>query len=346
MKSSFAARVIAWQKTHGRHDLPWQGTRDAYRIWLSEVMLQQTQVATVIPYYQRFVDRFPTVQALATAESDEVMSLWSGLGYYSRARHLHACARAVVADHAGQFPATAAELVELPGIGESTAAAIAAFAFGARAAILDGNVKRVFARHFGVAGWPGATAVQKALWAIAAAELPERGIEPYTQGLMDLGATVCTRGRPACEACPVSASCVALKQNRIGELPSPRPARARPVRYASLALLLDGERVLLEQRAATGIWGGLSSLPEFEPELDEAGFAAAVAARYGLGVRSLRRLDDVVHDFSHYRFVMQPWFARITPGSLAEVKGRWLDLTDTGEAPLPAPVKRLLLALA
>ena len=343
---SFATRLVAWQKVHGRHDLPWQGGRDAYRVWLSEVMLQQTQVATVIPYYRRFVERFPSVQALAAAASDEVMGLWSGLGYYSRARNLHACAQVVMERYGGEFPRTAAELVTLPGIGESTAAAIAAFAFGERAAILDGNVKRVFARHFGVDGWPGATAVQKRLWAIAERELPARGIEPYTQGLMDLGATVCTRGKPACLSCPVAASCVALKEGRIAELPAPRPARERPVRHATLALLLDGERVLLEQRAATGIWGGLVSLPEFEPELDEAGFSAAVAARFGFGTRSLRRLDDVVHDFSHYRFVMQPWFARVAPGRASEAQGRWLDLAATAEAPLPAPIKRLLLALA
>lgn len=340
---SFAGRVIAWQRRHGRHDLPWQGTRDAYRVWLSEVMLQQTQVATVIPYYQRFLARFPGVDSLAAAPAEEVMSLWAGLGYYSRARNLHACAKAVVAQHGGEFPRSAAALTELPGIGESTAAAIAAFAFGERAAILDGNVKRVFARHFGVAGWPGATAVAKQLWAIAAAELPARGIEPYTQGLMDLGATVCTRGTPACAACPVATSCAALQQDRIAELPAPRPRRERPVRVATIAVLLDGDAVLLEQRPGSGIWGGLLALPEFAADLDEDGLAAAVGERLGLALRGARPLPEIVHDFTHYRFVMQPWVARVAgPVALAEPVGRWLPLTQVGEAPLPAPLRRLL----
>lgn len=344
--SSFAGRVIAWQRKHGRHDLPWQGTRDAYRVWLSEVMLQQTQVATVIPYYQRFLARFPTVQSLAAAPAEDVMSLWAGLGYYSRARNLHACARAVVEQHGGEFPRSAAALTELPGIGESTAAAIAAFAFGERAAILDGNVKRVFARHFGVEGFPGAAPVAKRLWAIAVAELPAQGIESYTQGLMDLGATVCTRGAPACDVCPVVASCVAHREGRIAELPAPRPRRERPVRSATVMVLLDGDAVLLEQRAATGIWGGLLSLPEFAADLDEDGLADLVLERLGLAMRSARALPEIVHDFTHYRFVMQPWVARVAAPAVSEAVGRWLPLAQVGEAPLPAPVRKLLAGLA
>ncbi|MGE5622963.1 MAG: A/G-specific adenine glycosylase, partial [Bacillota bacterium] len=205
----FSAQVIRWQKQHGRHALPWQNTRDAYRIWLSEIMLQQTQVAAVIPYYQRFLERFPDVFVLAAAPAEEVMAYWSGLGYYSRARNLHRCAQRVVSEYGGVFPSDPVLLADLPGIGRSTAAAIAAFAYGARAAILDGNVKRVFCRVFGVDGFPGTKPVEDKLWRRAIALLPQDDIEAYTQGLMDLGATVCTRSSPSCEACPLAQRCVA-----------------------------------------------------------------------------------------------------------------------------------------
>ena len=267
---SFADRVIRWQQSHGRRDLPWQGTRDAYRIWVSEIMLQQTQVAAVIPYYTRFLQRFPDVCALASSPSPDVMAAWAGLGYYSRARNLHRCAQAVVERHEGRFPATVDALSALPGIGRSTAAAIAAFAFGERAAILDGNVKRVFARHFGVEGYPGATAVERRLWSIAERELPASGIEGYTQGLMDLGATLCVRVRPRCGDCPVAVTCVAKAQGRTAELPAPRPAKARPVRHATVVIVRDDRgALLLETRPPTGIWGGLVSLPEFDAEADD-----------------------------------------------------------------------------
>lgn len=347
MKSSgFAERVLEWQGLHGRHGLPWQGRRDAYRIWLSEVMLQQTQVATVIPYYERFLAHFPDVAALAAAPAETVMSLWAGLGYYSRARNLHACAKLVVERHGGRFPQTQAELAELPGIGRSTAAAIAAFAFGERAAILDGNVKRVFARHFGIAGWPGAGPVEKALWLRASQELPERGIEAYTQGLMDLGALICTRSRPRCPTCPVAASCVALREDRIAELPSPRPPKARPIRHLTVAILLDADKVWIEPRGARGIWGGLYSLPEFAADLDEAGFSEAVRREFGLVTRSHRALTELTHDFTHYRLVMQPWFARVEAGTLAQARGKWMALSEVEGAALPAPIKRLLASLA
>lgn len=343
---SFAERVLEWQGIHGRHDLPWQGRRDAYRIWLSEVMLQQTQVATVIPYYERFLARFPDVEALAAAPSEDVMALWAGLGYYSRARNLHACAKLLVERHGGRFPQTQEALAELPGIGRSTAAAIAAFAFGERAAILDGNVKRVFARHFGIAGWPGAGPVEKALWSRALQELPEQGIEAYTQGLMDLGAMVCTRTQARCEVCPVATSCVALQEDRISELPAPRPSKARPVRHLTVAILLDEDRVWIEPRGARGIWGGLFSLPEFAADLDEAEFSETVRRELGLATRSHRELPELIHDFTHYRLVMQPWFARVEAGALGEARGKWLALADVEGAALPAPIKRLLTSLA
>src|SRR6267142_1169437 len=249
---SLAAKLIAWQRRHGRHDLPWQGTRDPYRIWLSEVMLQQTQVSSVIPYYQRFIKKYPTVQGLARATEDEVLQLWSGLGYYARGRNLHRAAGVIAKSG---FPRTAEKIAELPGVGRSTAAAIAAFAYGERGAILDGNVKRVLARVFALSD-------EKALWPLAERLLPKRGIEAYTQALMDLGATVCARRKPLCERCPVARDCGARKQNRIDELPAPRPRRELPQKQVTWLVLRHAGAVLVERRPAPGIWGGLWCPPE------------------------------------------------------------------------------------
>ncbi len=345
----FSDLLVAWQRRHGRHGLPWQGTRDAYRIWLSEIMLQQTQVATVVPYYLRFLARFPDVGALAAAPIDDVMSAWAGLGYYSRARNLHRCAQAIVADHGGAFPASAEQLEQLPGIGRSTAAAIAVFAFGERAAILDGNVKRVFARHFGVGGYTGAVATERILWNRAAAELPSADIETYTQGLMDLGATICVRARPRCDACPVRPTCIALRDERIAELPAPRPSRARPLRAATLALITDDAgAILLERRAPTGIWGGLLSAPEFDADLSDAALQSAIAKRFGLRGSVEQRLDTVRHEFSHYSFLMHPCVVRAMGAiGVAEAAGlEWLGADEVDHAALPAPLRRLLRALA
>ncbi len=228
--ATFAPRLLAWHRQCGRHDLPWQNTRDAYRIWLSEIMLQQTQVDTVIPYYARFLAAFPDIASLAAAPVDAVMGLWSGLGYYARARNLHACAQRVVSEHGGVFPATAEQIATLPGIGRSTAAAIAAFSQGERVAILDGNVKRVLCRAFGVEGFPGSAPVEKQLWALAEALLPEAQIGNYIQAQMDLGATVCTRGTPKCAACPLAEDCVARLSDRIASLPMPRPRNPSGIR--------------------------------------------------------------------------------------------------------------------
>src|ERR1700682_5011018 len=259
---AFSEKLIAWQRRHGRHDLPWQGTRDPYRIWLSEVMLQQTQVATVVPYYERFIARYPGFSELARASEDEVLKLWSGLGYYARGRNLLLAARAVAAR--GEFPRTADEIAELPGVGRSTAAAIAAFAFGERAAILDGNVKRVLARCFGIEGWPGEAAVGRALWSVAERLLPKRGLEAYTQALMDLGATVCTSRQPKCDACPVRSICTARKQGRVADIPARRPRRVLPRRSVTWLVLRHEGGVLVERRPAPGIWGGLWCFPELE----------------------------------------------------------------------------------
>jgi A/G-specific adenine glycosylase len=341
---SFADRVIRWQQSHGRRDLPWQGTRDAYRIWVSEIMLQQTQVAAVIPYYARFLQRFPDVVALASSPSPDVMAAWAGLGYYSRARNLHRCAQTVVECYEGRFPPELDALAKLPGIGRSTAAAIAAFAFGERAAILDGNVKRVFARHFGVEGYPGATAVERQLWSIAEQELPASGIESYTQGLMDLGATLCVRARPRCGDCPVAGTCVARAQGRTSELPAPRPAKARPVRHATVVIVRDDRgALLLETRPPNGIWGGLVSLPEFDAEADDQQLQSAIAERYALQVDLMERLPELRHEFSHYSLVMHPRVAAVRRAlGAASSTSQWIGPDALQDAALPAPVKRLL----
>ena len=341
---SFSGRIIEWQLVHGRHGLPWQGTRDAYRIWLSEVMLQQTQVATVLPYYQRFLARFPDVASLAAAAPAEVMALWSGLGYYARARNLHRAAREVVERFGGVFPARAEELETLPGIGRSTANAIAAFSSGQRRAILDGNVRRVLARHAAVAGNPSSAAVLAGLWQVAESRLPEAGIEAYTQGMMDLGADVCLPRNPLCLTCPVAEDCRARIEGRIAELPGKkRRAEPRRRRVAMLVVLSKGE-VLLERRPPSGIWGGLWSLPEAPAEAKPA---EVLETEWGLTAKNVEPLAPFEHAFTHFTLEVVPW--RMTLGRGAKLnEGReasWLPLSDIGGAALPSPVKKLLARL-
>jgi A/G-specific adenine glycosylase len=340
----FATRLVRWHKHHGRHDLPWQGTRDPYRIWVSEIMLQQTQVSAVIPYFERFMASFPTLASLADASSDAVMQHWSGLGYYSRARNLHAAAKIVQSGHAGRFPPSAEQIATLPGIGRSTAAAIAAFAFGERAAILDGNVKRVLCRAFGIDGFPGEGNTEKKLWALAESLLPEARIEIYTQALMDLGATLCTRGKPACETCPLAADCIAKLEGRTGELPTPRQRKAVPSRNTAMLMLVRDGNVLLELRPPAGIWGGLWSLPETATDAD---LEAACTLRFGVKLESAERLAPVKHGFTHFTLGIQPVLCRVggVVNTLAEPGYRWFSLDEVAGAGLPAPVKRLLLAL-
>jgi A/G-specific adenine glycosylase len=337
----FAPRLIAWHRKHGRHDLPWQRTRDAYRIWLSEIMLQQTQVSIVIPYYRRFLAEFPDVLALAGAPVDRVLELWSGLGYYRRAHHLYEAARAIVTRHGGQFPRDAEAIATLPGVGRSTAAAIAAFAFGERSAILEGNVKRVLARHRGVEGYPGTPKVQAKLWSIADSLLPSRDVDVYTQALMDLGATVCTRSVPRCGACPVAADCVALASDRVARLPSPRPAKERPKRAVRVLLVERAGAMLLEKRPVPGIWAGLWSLPELDPGDD---VARHCKARYAANVVVGDELDPIEHGFTHYRLTMHPQRVTVrTWPSRAEAPGTlWLTREDALAAALPAPIRKLL----
>ncbi len=334
---TLAQRVVRWQRSHGRHGLPWQGTRDPYRVWLSEVMLQQTQVATVLDYYPRFLARFPDVAALAAAPLDDVLALWSGLGYYSRARHLHRCAQAVVADHGGAFPQTAAALVTLPGIGRSTAAAIAAFCFGERAAILDGNVKRVLTRALGFGDDLAKPAAERALWQAAEALLPKTGIETYTQGLMDLGAQVCGARKPACERCPLAETCVARAEGRPERYPVKTRKLKRGRRAHALLWLQRGDEVWLVQRPPRGVWAGLMSLPEFE---SREALQACVQGWPGNG----EWRPDVEHALTHFDWTLQP--LRWTLPARANVRppgeGRWVAVPQALSLGLPAPVRRLL----
>jgi A/G-specific adenine glycosylase len=331
----FAPRLVAWQRRHGRHHLPWQGTRDPYRIWLAEVMLQQTQVAAVIPYYERFLARFPDPGALAAAPQDEVLALWSGLGYYARGRNLHAAAKAIEAQ--GAFPRTLEGIRALPGVGRSTAAAIAVFAFGRRAAILDGNAKRVLARCFGVGDGRG-------LWELAERLLPQRGIRAYTQGLMDLGAMLCARANPACERCPVARGCVARREGRIAELPAPRRRPPLPRRRATWLVLVSGAQVLLERRAPQGLWGGLWTFPE----LNGADAVAHCRRVLGCEIEGARKLAPLEHGFTHFTLRAQPLLCAVHRRSpRSESAGRmWLDAADAAQAAVPVPVRKLLQGLA
>jgi A/G-specific adenine glycosylase len=310
-------------------------------VWLSEIMLQQTQVGTVIPYYERFLARFPDVAHLARASLEDVLRLWAGLGYYSRARNLHRAARAIVEQHGGTFPEHRVALEALPGIGRSTAAAIAVFAFGAREAILDGNVKRVLARHFAVSGFPGDKAVEHALWSLAESLVPARSVQTYTQALMDLGATVCTRASPGCGRCPLASSCAALARGQVASYPAPRPRRRTPVRTVAMLLLLHEGNILLEKRPPSGIWGGLWSLPEMPAEGDTR---AHCAAHLGCEIGTPVALQPLRHGFTHFTLDILPCrceVRRLVPR--AEERGRaWFTLEQAGDAGVPAPVKRLL----
>jgi A/G-specific adenine glycosylase len=344
MGSSFAAKLIDWQKQHGRHDLPWQGTRDPYAIWLAEVMLQQTQVATVIPYYLRFLARFPDAAALAAAPLDEVLRLWSGLGYYSRARNLHRAARVIAEEHRGRFPRRVEDVAALPGVGPSTAASICVFAYGQRQAILDGNAKRVLARFRGIKGHPGERKVADRLWSEARKLLPRRGVEAYTQGLMDLGATVCTRSRPRCAACPVHARCVAYRRGWTGSVPAPRPRRKMPHKRTLMLVLARAGEILLEKRPPSGIWGGMWCLPEAAPRTD---IGAYCLKRFGAHVLEAEELPKIAHGFTHFRLDIRPLRLRVSAlvPDAAEPGTIWLPLEAARGAAIPAPVRRILALL-
>jgi len=336
--ADFAACVVAWQRSQGRHALPWQGMRDPYRVWLSEVMLQQTQVATVLGYYARFLSRFPTVASLAAAPLDEVLALWSGLGYYTRARNLHRCAQAVASEHGGTFPRSAEALARLPGIGRSTAAAIAALCFGERVAILDGNVKRVLARVLGFDQDLARAPAVAALWDRATALLPQQHVDVYTQGMMDLGALLCSPRQPACPRCPVAAHCAARRSGQPERFPVKSRRGPRGQRSSALLLLRQGPRVWLVQRPAPGVWGGLWSLPEFDrPE-------ALLACTQGWGGQG-RWLPAVRHALTHFSWTLQPLVWTLPPRTATPEglsPGRWFEGPQALALGLPAPVRRWL----
>jgi A/G-specific adenine glycosylase len=339
MTDTYAARLLAWYDRHGRKDLPWQHPRTPYRVWISEVMLQQTQVATALPYFERFVAALPDVRTLASAALDDVLALWSGLGYYTRARNLHRAARLCVERHGGDLPAGVAELSALPGIGRSTAAAIAAQAHGARHAILDGNVRRVLSRRHGVDGDPASARTHARLWQLAESLLPHERLADYTQAQMDLGATLCRRRNPDCARCPVAEDCHAREHALQDLLPAPKRRRTSPERDVVLLLATDAEqRVLCETRPASGIWGGLVSVPEF------ADRDALERARAELALSALVELPPFVHVFSHFRLRAQPYAARIAaPRAIGDTTQRMVARDELDRVALPAPIRRLLL---
>jgi len=338
-----APALLPWFERSGRRDLPWQKGATPYRVWISEVMLQQTQVETVKPYYERFVRRFPDAAALAAAPQDEVMRLWSGLGYYARARNLHRAAKAIVAGHGGELPASFEALVALPGIGRSTAGAILALARGERHPILDGNVKRVLARMFAVESPPDSSAGLKALWALAEAATPAARVAEYTQAIMDLGATVCTRANPACGQCPLAGRCAAHATGRTRDLPVARRRAPRRLETAHILLAIAGGRVLLERRPPRGIWGGLFAPPQFADATEARAYLAGRFPR----APTAERLATIRHAFTHFDLDLEPWLVRL-PGMGASVEDgevRWHELTALEAVGLPAPVAKLLKEL-
>lgn len=340
----FQTRILRWFDEHGRHDLPWQRDITPYRVWVSEIMLQQTQVATVIPYFMRFMESFPTVEALASASEDSVLHHWTGLGYYARARNLHAAAKTVVAEHGGEFPRDVAALTSLKGIGRSTAGAIASIAMGLHAPILDGNVKRVLARFHAIPGWPEQTSVRNELWEIANSLTPHERTADYTQAMMDLGATLCIRSKPRCQDCPLVSDCAAYRRGLSGEIPGKKPRKSLPIKSAAFLILISDEsEVLLEKRPPNGIWGSLYSFPE-GPDPDRLPVIPCAA----VDADSVERRATLRHTFSHFHLEITPIIARATPKAGVAEGGRWLwyPLDGSREVGLAAPVKKLLATLA
>jgi A/G-specific adenine glycosylase len=343
--TSFATRLLAWHDVHGRHDLPWQHPRTPYRVWVSEVMLQQTQVATVVGYFERFIAAFPTLPALAAAELDAVLALWSGLGYYSRARNLHRAARACVEHHGSELPADPVALAALPGIGRSTAAAIAAQAHGTRVAILDGNVRRVLARHAGIDGEIERRDTQDRLWAEAEARLPADRMADYTQAIMDFGATFCRPRQPECPRCPVADDCNARATLRVADLPRRRPARTTPVRQTLMLVARDADgRLLLERRPPSGIWGGLWSLPE---AVDASAAREVLAPHARIDWDAATHLSPFTHAFTHFRLEVTPLALAAHPrdDAIADARLRWIEPREALALGLPQPVRRLIAGL-
>lgn len=342
VSTTFAQRLLRWFDQHGRTDLPWQQAINPYRVWVSEIMLQQTQVSTVIPYFQRFMARFPTVSDLAEAPVDEVLSLWTGLGYYARARNLHKAAQQIARQHDGHFPSRLEDIQALPGVGRSTAGAIFSIACGGRAPILDGNVKRVLARHAAITGWPGQKEVEQQLWALAESHTPDQRVADYTQAIMDLGATLCTRSRPNCSICPVAQDCQANALAQQADFPGKKPRKALPEKRTTMLLLKNAQgEILLEQRPAQGIWGGLWSLPELPPEDSLEHFLD----RHWPGNHPIHHWATLRHTFSHFHLDIQPVSIHLTHAPDLVMEGRrqlWYNGQPQQKIGLAAPVKKLL----
>ncbi|NND68058.1 MAG: A/G-specific adenine glycosylase [Halioglobus sp.] len=347
MPQTFANKVLTWFETEGRKDLPWQQNPTPYSVWVSEIMLQQTQVKTVIPYFERFMDTFPDVSALANAPQDEVLHLWTGLGYYARARNLHKAAQQVAHELEGEFPKDIDGLCELPGIGRSTAGAIVSLAMGERASILDGNVKRVLARYHQVEGWPGQSAVHKRLWEIADDYTPTERCAEYTQAMMDLGATLCTRSNPECERCPLAQGCGAFSDGDQASYPGKKPRKALPVKSTHFLIARSGSgEILLEKRPGEGIWGGLWCFPEVA---DVAAGRRHCLDQWGLEPNELDTLDSFRHTFSHYHLDITPVVAELDSDPHAVMEGDrqlWYNLRQPPQVGLAAPVAALLAQLA
>lgn len=342
----FSDLLLTWFDKHGRHDLPWQHPRTPYRVWLSEIMLQQTQVATVIPYFEKFLHRFPDLRSLANAELDDVVALWAGLGYYTRARNLHRSAKICIENHQGELPITLDELVALPGIGRSTAAAILSQAHDLPFAILDGNVKRTLSRYYGISGWPGTPIVEKELWQLSEKCLPQKRNADYTQAIMDFGATLCTRSKPRCTECPLNKKCLAFIENRVAELPQKKPAKKIPTRHTVMLVLLNNQNeILLSRRPAKGVWSGMWSLPEIS-DLDDA---QPLLQQWVKNTDSKNiALPEFQHTFSHYHLMIKPYCWRDLQARhrIADTDStRWQALNKLDAVGLPAPVKKLLESL-
>ena len=335
---TFQSAVLSWFDQEGRKNLPWQTDPAPYRVWVSETMLQQTQVATVIPYFVRFMDRFPNLEVLAMASCEDVLGHWAGLGYYARARNLHKAAQVVLSDFAGELPVNAEVLAKLPGIGRSTAGAIVSLALGIHAPILDGNVKRVLSRYAGIVGWAGDAKTKEALWQLSERLTPHVRVGDYNQAMMDLGATLCTRSKPSCGRCPLQTGCFAYAQDLTGKLPTPRPKKEMPIRSCFMLVLQDGEgRFYLEKRPPVGVWGGLWSFLQFDTREDLADWCQVRKISANLAV-----LPEQRHTFSHYHLDFTPLVGRVKPASTIAEEGTVWAKPEDG-CPLPAPVRRLML---
>tara|TARA_B100001059_G_scaffold133799_2_gene134019 strand:+ start:557 stop:1660 length:1104 start_codon:yes stop_codon:yes gene_type:complete len=345
---SFADRLLEWFDKHGRHDLPWQKDISPYRVWISEIMLQQTQVSTVIPYFERFLSKFPTIEDLAAAKTDQVLHLWTGLGYYARARNLHHTSQMITENFGGIFPSTVEELETLKGIGKSTAGAIAAISMDVRAPILDGNVKRVLARYRAIDGWPGHTAVSNLLWDLAEELLPSVRVASYTQAIMDLGATVCVRSNPACDICPLRHDCLAYQDRTTENFPGRKPTKEVPIRSIAMFILTnENHQVLLYKRPPDGIWGSLYSLPESpDPRtVPQLGSLGSESNNEAIDIKQAIVMDPIRHTFSHFHLDIQPIRLAINPDKLTvgdSDEWFWYPLNQSVEVGLAAPVKRLL----